>query len=97
MEAGGMQAKDLSQISGVSEVRISNFRNNKNINASTLQRLIDALPSEIYDCYLTLLSGKKLPVKSEIEIARNLHLLAHQLKRNRVRAKGNNKLVSSNL
>lgn len=96
LEAGGMLSKDLSKASGISEVRISNFKNNKNINFDTLQRLIEALPPEIYDSYLLLLSGKKLPVKSDERIAQELLAIAHQLKRNRIANKQNKKISSSN-
>ena len=87
LDQDGMTAKELSKLAGVTEAQISRFRKGGDLYSSAVQRLIDALPTSIYNRFLSLLSNKEevreQSQSSEIKIAEQIWQLARELKRNR--------------
>ena len=75
-----VSAKELSERAQVTPTQISRFRNGKEISSSTLQRLIDALPTDAYDYFHSMLAQSP---KNDDEITERLFELVSQLRKNR--------------
>lgn len=72
----GISAKWLGAESGVSEVMISRFRNGKQVQTDTLDKLLDALPEEPKQYFFSLVLGsvkksntRQVDIKNLIETA----------------------------
>lgn len=51
-----LRGSDLSNRSGVSAAQISNFKSGKNINVTTVEKLLAAMPQEAREYMLTLVA-----------------------------------------
>ena len=73
-----IRAKDLARESGVSETAISRFRRGKqDIKASSLSRLVNALPADAKQHFHFLFMVKDM---DQTAMASMLTVIAHQLK-----------------
>lgn len=90
---GGMTAKELSEIAGVTQAQISRFRKGGDIYSSVVQRLIDGLPDRIYQKFLSLLDEKEkeIPRNADTEIINKILDLAYDLKNSRSTTSKTNK------
>jgi DNA-binding Xre family transcriptional regulator len=62
----GISGAWLSQQSGVNPQMISRFRNDKEVQTDTLEKLLEPLPVEAKEYFFTLLLGSKFRVNLEI-------------------------------
>ncbi len=61
----GINASWLSKVSGVNAQMISRFRNGKEVQTDTLEKLMEPLPSEAKQYFCSLLLGSSLKVDLE--------------------------------
>ena len=77
-----VQAKWLSQVSGVSEYTISQFRKgHKDATTGTLRRLLAPLPSEARQRFFSLLLGEQLSTPASLTIEEQIEGLSKESKK----------------
>lgn len=75
----GISATWLSRESGVNAQMISRFRNDKEIQTDTLEKLLEPLPMEVKEYFLALLLGQQVKAKVEQEQKVDLEKLVDEL------------------
>ncbi|MEO0013632.1 MAG: hypothetical protein RLZZ535_2021 [Cyanobacteriota bacterium] len=85
LKLGGLTAKAISRLSGVTEANISKFRKGGGINTYSYERLLNALPVELRKQYYLLMIEGESQKKSDLEldIAERLESSAYQLRQKR--------------
>jgi DNA-binding Xre family transcriptional regulator len=75
----GVSAAWLSRESGINQQMISRFRNGREIQTDTLERLLEPLPIEVKEYFFALLLGQQVKVQVELEQKVNLEKLVDEL------------------
>jgi DNA-binding Xre family transcriptional regulator len=61
----GVSAAWLSRESGINQQMISRFRNGREIQTDTLEKLLEPLPLEVKEYFFALLLGRQVKVEQE--------------------------------
>ncbi|NJO94015.1 MAG: hypothetical protein HC820_06020 [Hydrococcus sp. RM1_1_31] len=64
----GVSAAWLSRESGINQQMISRFRNGKEIQTDTLEKLLESLPTEVKEYFFALLLGRQVKVEPEQKV-----------------------------
>jgi DNA-binding Xre family transcriptional regulator len=75
----GINATWLSRESGVNAQMISRFRNDKEIQTDTLEKLLEPLPMEVKEYFFALLLGQQVKAKVEQDRKVDLEKLVDEL------------------